>query len=218
MTRSIYCLFNNGIPTYIGKTKNIKSREINHKKTYPDDVFEVIDEVPTSEWRFWERHYISLYKSWGFKLYNKKTYGGNGADIMSEETKIKLSKSISKAKKENPITNETRNKMSIKKKGRFLSEETKKKMSGKIMSDETKTKISNSNKGKIRSKEALKNMSKANLGKVMSEESKEKMSKAKIGKPSSFKGKKQSDEAKEKMSKAKKGRIPWNKGLKIKKK
>lgn len=38
----------------------------------------LIDRVPHSEWQFWEKHYISLYRSWGFKLTNL-TDGGDGA-------------------------------------------------------------------------------------------------------------------------------------------
>jgi hypothetical protein len=40
---------------------------------------EILDEIPFSEWEFWEMHYISLYKSWGFNLVNG-TKGGEGAD------------------------------------------------------------------------------------------------------------------------------------------
>jgi hypothetical protein len=84
MVRFIYCLTNNQIPTYIGKTNDPLKREAQHKKSFPNDVFEVIDEVPTKEWKFWERHYISLYKSWGFDLRNK-VLGGNGSDFYCEE-------------------------------------------------------------------------------------------------------------------------------------
>jgi group I intron endonuclease len=81
---------------YIGKSFNIKKRlrdhiceakkEINTHKNrwimsllkngvYP--VIEIIDEVPSSEWEFWERFYICLFKSWGIQLTNN-TEGGNG--------------------------------------------------------------------------------------------------------------------------------------------
>lgn len=45
-------------------------------------IISIIDQVPFAEWQFWERHYISLYKSWGFKLLNM-TNGGDGGDTMS---------------------------------------------------------------------------------------------------------------------------------------
>ncbi len=88
--RYIYVLTNNDDVHYVGKTKNIGDRRSSHKKKYPSSVFEVIDIVPIVEWKFWERHYISLYRSWGFKLDNKRLYGGNGCDIVSEETRRKI--------------------------------------------------------------------------------------------------------------------------------
>jgi hypothetical protein len=40
-------------------------------------LVDVIDEVPSLEWEFWEIFYIGLFKSWGFNLTNN-TIGGNG--------------------------------------------------------------------------------------------------------------------------------------------
>ena len=87
MTRSIYILHINDVVHYVGKTKNPKKREISHKYKHKTSTFEIVDEVPSSEWKFWERHYISLYRSWGFQLDNKKLYAGNGSDgyIMTDE-------------------------------------------------------------------------------------------------------------------------------------
>ena len=93
MTRFIYALSINDKTHYIGKTKSPKNRETKHKMKYPYSVFEIIDEVPTADWKFWERHYISLYRSWGFILDNKKLYAGNGCDVVSEITKKKMSDS-----------------------------------------------------------------------------------------------------------------------------
>lgn len=80
---------------YVGKTINPMERLKDHwniKKK--DDVnlkynaiqflknedlilyMEIIDKVPVSEWEFWEKHYISLYKSWGFSLANICNGGG----------------------------------------------------------------------------------------------------------------------------------------------
>lgn len=53
---------------------------------------EVLDQVLETEWQFWERHYISLYKSWGFNLLNGDN-GGMGRDKFyshSNETRIKI--------------------------------------------------------------------------------------------------------------------------------
>ena len=81
---------------YIGKANNPKDRYTNHfnssrdKNTHkrnwinsirkdgfrPDLI--VIDEVPKSEWQYWEKFYISLFKTWGFNLVNY-TLGGDGS-------------------------------------------------------------------------------------------------------------------------------------------
>ena len=82
-----------GLVRYVGKSDNPKRRYNAHckclHKSYTSSwikslqeqgltpVLEVIDEVPVEEWEFWEQHYISLYRSWGFKLTNL-TAGGSG--------------------------------------------------------------------------------------------------------------------------------------------
>jgi len=57
-------------------------------------ILEIIDEVPMSEWPFWEKYWISQFKTWGFKLTND-TDGGEGTygRIVSDETKLKMSNS-----------------------------------------------------------------------------------------------------------------------------
>lgn len=89
---------------YIGKTiKSLNNRLGGHKRyalsklagsDYKSDwvksllkqglepEIEILDEVLESEWQFWERHYISLYRSWGFKLTNR-TKGGDGGDTFT---------------------------------------------------------------------------------------------------------------------------------------
>lgn len=56
---------------------------------------EIIDEVNYNEWQFWEQHYISLYKSWGFNLTNE-TNGGDAPpphqDLSLEKQKVKIEK------------------------------------------------------------------------------------------------------------------------------
>lgn len=49
------------------------------KKKGLKPIVEIVDQVLESEWEFWEQHYISLYKSWGFKLTNL-TNGGEGVN------------------------------------------------------------------------------------------------------------------------------------------
>jgi hypothetical protein len=85
------------IPFYIGKTKN-KSlhRNYQHKYTYGDNtVLEILDEVNPDDWNFWEKHYISLFKSWGFVLDNKNN-GGGGPLQYNNESKLAKSKSLKK--------------------------------------------------------------------------------------------------------------------------
>jgi hypothetical protein len=78
MNTSIYYLHKgDNIPFYIGKSIKPQNRIYEHKTSKCLNVFmEIIDEVPTSEWKFWEKYYISLFKSWGFILINKNNGGG----------------------------------------------------------------------------------------------------------------------------------------------
>lgn len=100
-------------PKYIGFSCDIKKRFKEHlrdksnthkvkwisflKKQGITPEIEIIDEVLTSEVFFWEMHYISLYRSWGFKLTNG-TRGGDGVlghikGEMSDLTRFRLSES-----------------------------------------------------------------------------------------------------------------------------
>lgn len=93
----IYCLYDpiTGNPRYIGKSNNPRTRLRRHIKeslvdtcTYKkawikslillnlEPILDIVDEIPIHSWKFWEVHYISLYKSWGFILTNS-TNGGD---------------------------------------------------------------------------------------------------------------------------------------------
>ena len=87
----IYVLENNSIPVYVGKAKNPKTRFSYHKRTKIITGYFIIDEVPHNDWKFWEKHYISLFKSWNFVLLNKNN-GGGGRENMSKSEKEKRSK------------------------------------------------------------------------------------------------------------------------------
>ena len=83
-------------PKYVGKSYDVnlrftkghlkdedKSKKTNwikslKKQNLKPDVT-IIDSVNKKEWKFWEKHYISLYRSWGFNLKNM-TEGGDGVD------------------------------------------------------------------------------------------------------------------------------------------
>jgi hypothetical protein len=81
---------------YIGKSNNPKDRYKNHfnsardknthkrnwinslrKDRYRPELI-IIDEVPVDSWQYWEKFYISLFKTWGFSLVNY-TSGGDGS-------------------------------------------------------------------------------------------------------------------------------------------
>jgi hypothetical protein len=55
------------------------------------DKNQIIDEINIGEWSFWEMHYISLFKSWGFDLTNGDN-GGLGIGRHTTEFKNKISK------------------------------------------------------------------------------------------------------------------------------
>jgi len=108
-----------GIPFYIGKTNGIKWRKQSHRCTYGfDTILETIDEVPINEWKFWENHYISLFKSWGFMLENKNNGGGGPTNITFNDERNKAisdkTKGMSKSHKGRPFTEEHKNKIKAK--------------------------------------------------------------------------------------------------------
>lgn len=53
-------------------------------------VFEAVEEVPKSEWEFWEQHWIQQFKGWGFDLVNTHKGGTGGTIAHSEETKRRI--------------------------------------------------------------------------------------------------------------------------------
>lgn len=84
---------------YVGKSNNPRKRLSAHLydrgRTYKANwvqllvkenfkpILEIIDEVPISEWEFWEQHYISLYRSWGFDLKNMTIGGGEAPGMLN---------------------------------------------------------------------------------------------------------------------------------------
>jgi hypothetical protein len=94
MTTIIYYLHRgDNVPFYIGKSIRPKFREYEHKTSRGNIFMEDIDEIPSKEWKFWEKHYISLFRSWGFDLENKNN-GGGGPLNQNFESKNKISFSM----------------------------------------------------------------------------------------------------------------------------
>ena len=52
-------------------------------------VISILDEVDNFEWVFWEKHYISLFKSFNFKLCNHTEGGEQPSNMNSESAKLK---------------------------------------------------------------------------------------------------------------------------------
>ena len=143
-TTKIYALINpiDKTPQYIGKSNNPIKRLAIHihstlnkrgkltkkeawiKSLYSKNLFpqlEVLDEVPITEWAFWEKHYISLYRSWGFDLKN----GTDGGDCGPSMTGKKLSKEHIKKIQEGraKVKDLISKNISLSKKGKSQSEE-----------------------------------------------------------------------------------------------
>jgi hypothetical protein len=88
-----YLHYGDNIPFYIGKTVNERRRRHEHFFQDKKIKLEIIDKIPSSEWIFWERWYISLFKSWGFYLKNKNK-GGNGCSHQNDLSKKQISKNM----------------------------------------------------------------------------------------------------------------------------
>jgi group I intron endonuclease len=143
-------------PMYVGATSDIYNRYRQHKglsdsktknskwiKSLKDNGLipkvDVIETVNSLEWKFWEKHYISLYKSWGFELTNV-TSGGLGFSNgrHSEETRkiIRAKRALqTKTRKGVPCSDEAkaliriaRLKQKDPRKGCTHTEETKQKL------------------------------------------------------------------------------------------
>jgi len=113
----VYLITSNGVPKYIGLSRKARRRLHSHRCNIKD--FQLQQEIlmtceSKEEGLFWEAHYISLYSSWGFDLWNKSLYdntmyGKNNhfyGKKHTPETRAKMSKDTS-------ITNIKRYKSSL---------------------------------------------------------------------------------------------------------
>lgn len=143
-------------------------------------ILQILEECNKSEWQKREIEWINFYKSIGSKLTNS-TDGGKGAGgfKFSEESKQKIS---------------------LKNKGKKRSKETCEKISKSLtgfkMTEEQKNKMSIAAKKRWKNDvEFRKMMSEVHKNFVFSEETKKKISDSKKGKPPNNKGKKRSEES-----------------------
>ena len=112
MINTVYIYFlhkGNNIPFYVGKTKDIKVRQTNHRNKKNDQSIklEVLDEVQENEWKYWECYWIEQFKQWGFDLKNGNR-GGGGVTQHSLKSKLKTSSTL----KGRTVTEEWRQKIS----------------------------------------------------------------------------------------------------------
>ncbi len=169
---------------YIGKSNRPRNRFNNHlnevsssrKSRWVQSLrrnglipeFHIVDEVPVLEWEFWERHYISLFESWGFDLTNLNE-GGAGAigKPTSEETKQK--QRIAKlGKKQTPEHIEKVRQSQLGKKQPLEAiKKTAAANRGRKNSQEMKDKLSALFKGKKRDPEAVLKMAETNKRPVL---------------------------------------------------
>jgi len=145
---------------YIGRTYNAKSRYLQHIKEAKlsinnssdkvnwisnllhkgmKPVMELVDIVDDKDWEFWEKYWISQFRTWGFNLTN--THPGGLFGIISEKCRENLKKSVNRGQK----------------KGFRHNEETKRiikqNRAKQVITEEHKRRISESMKGKKWSKE-----------------------------------------------------------------
>ena len=209
----IYLIRNRiNLKSYVGQTtQSFEKRMINHKTKSFNKYGVFYEAIKKYGWNNFEKYHIdTCYTNQNdldamechyIDLFNSKTksQGGNGYNIKdggsrgkhSEETKQKLSESRMPFIGKNhpnfgkPMKEETKQKLSLAKKGIKLSDETRKKMS------------------------------ESKIGIKFSEEHKNKISKARLGKKNPFYGKSHSEETKLKMSVSLKGAGNPNYGRKI---
>ncbi len=104
---------------YIGKT--INSRKNSHINTYGKLIeYTYIDEVDSFDRKHWmplESYWIEQFIQWGFDVQNKNKKGGGGPEFISQETRHKMSLK----RKKQVMTKERNSKISDSLKGRSLS-------------------------------------------------------------------------------------------------
>jgi group I intron endonuclease len=125
---------------YIGKTKNSKTRELNHKIKYGNQItyteIDNINSLDRKEWEPLETYWIEQFKTWGFDVVNVRKKGGSGVEFHTLETRQKLRKPKPEQHKQKmkgrKFSKETCDKISKAKKGTIYSDDRNKKISEKL--------------------------------------------------------------------------------------
>lgn len=162
-TRIYFLTLNDNIPFYVGKTHTtLKRRLYSHWRAFNNKNIQInlIEEIPTNEWKFWECYWIEQFKCWGFQLCNKNN-GGGGSTKWTE------------TQKNNPLRNK---KLSEALKGKLLG--AKGYWRDKFHSKETKEKMSMAHKNIPLSEEHKQAISEAMMGHSKTEEWKKNLSKS----------------------------------------
>jgi hypothetical protein len=165
-----------------------------------------LDEVPMSEWGFWESYYIDLFRSWGFRLVNL-TNGGDGVSNMSTEMKNRISNTLKtyynnnghplKGKPKPPKESERLRVMNV---GKSIHTEEYKKSLAERMMGNTHT------LGNTLTEEHKKKISESQLGVPKhSEETKRSISEKNSGQGNGMYGKKHTKESLKKISESSRG-------------
>lgn len=137
-------------------------------------IIVLIDEVKTEEVNFWERHYISLYKSWGFNLTNSTQGGDGGATTCGRKQSFEVIQKRIEARRNNGkpwVSDQRKEEVRNQMKGNQIRK-------GKSHTQATKDYLKQINKERSSTAEFKNKMREANLGntnrkgKSMSAESK----------------------------------------------
>jgi predicted GIY-YIG superfamily endonuclease len=94
----IYFLMRGDTPFYVGKTHNPKRRELEHKKTYGNDIkLIVVKSIKEDDWKKHEQEWIKKLTQWNIELSNRNPGGGGPQKGITRDQEFK--DKISQAKK-----------------------------------------------------------------------------------------------------------------------
>lgn len=182
---------------YVGKTKmKLNLRLKGHRtcanrfrshlsswfKSTTPEIFQ-IDCVEDKEWQFWERFYIAYFKMIGCNLLNITRGGDCGVENHTQQAREK----ISMARKGKPLTEEHKEKLRLAKLGKKQSPEhiakcvESRKRNGKKPSDRVLEVFRQYRENRILTEETRKKMRESHLGKKQSPEAKLNQIKAQTG-------------------------------------